>query len=268
MFRFKQFAINDDRCAMKVGTDGVLLGAWADVAHAKRVLDGAHAERVLDVPCAHRVLDVGAGCGLISLMLAQRFPQIRVTALELDPEAAKQAQENAANSPFAPQVEVVQGDFAEFATQVVQRDFIRFVPQVEGAETGTFDAIVSNPPFFEEDLLPPDGARANARHTAAGLNFENLVAGSARLLADGGTLSVIIPKDAQMRFHAICNRHGFTLVRATDVRTVLRKAPKRVMLRFVKGAAAEGKVVRDEIVLMHDGQRSAAYADLCRDFYL
>lgn len=238
MFQFKQFAINDDRCAMKVGTDGVLLGAWADVAHAKRVLD------------------VGAGCGLISLMLAQRFPQIHVTALELDSEAAKQAQENAAESPFAMQVDVVEGDFADFALQDDGRTF------------EAFDAIVSNPPFFEEDLLPPDGARANARHTAAGLNFENLVAGSARLLCDGGTLSVIIPKAAQMRFHAICNRHGFSLLRATDVRTVIRKAPKRVMLHFVKSRSATAEVLRDEIVLMQDGKRSAAYADLCRDFYL
>lgn len=238
MFQFKQFAINDDRCAMKVGTDGVLLGAWADVAHAKRVLD------------------VGAGCGLISLMLAQRFPQIHVTALELDSEAAKQAQENAAESPFAMQVDVVEGDFADFALQDDGRTF------------EAFDAIVSNPPFFEEDLLPPDGARANARHTAAGLNFENLVAGSARLLSDGGTLSVIIPQGAQLRFHAICNRHGFSLLRATDVRTVIRKAPKRVMLHFVKSRSATAEVLRDEIVLMQDGKRSAAYADLCRDFYL
>lgn len=238
MFQFKQFAINDDRCAMKVGTDGVLLGAWADVAHAKRVLD------------------VGAGCGLISLMLAQRFPQIHVTALELDSDAAKQAQENAAESPFALQVDVVEGDFADFALLDDGRTF------------EAFDTIVSNPPFFEEDLLPPDGARANARHTAAGLNFENLVAGSARLLCDGGTLSVIIPKDAQLRFHAICNRHGFSLLRATDVRTVIRKAPKRVMLHFVKSRSATAEVLRDEIVLMQDGKRSAAYADLCRDFYL
>ncbi|MDO4210945.1 MAG: methyltransferase [Bacteroidales bacterium] len=238
MFQFKQFAINDDRCAMKVGTDGVLLGAWADVAHAKRVLD------------------VGAGCGLISLMLAQRFPQIHVMALELDSDAAIQAQENAAESPFAMQVDVVEGDFAYFALQDDGRTF------------EAFDAIVSNPPFFEEDLLPPDGARANARHTAAGLNFENLVAGSARLLCDGGTLSVIIPKDAQLRFHAICNRHGFSLLRATDVRTVIRKAPKRVMLHFVKSRSATAEVLRDEIVLMQDGKRSAAYANLCHDFYL
>lgn len=231
MFQFKQFTINDDRCAMKVGTDGVLLGAWANVDHASRVLD------------------VGAGCGLIALMLAQRFPQIRVTALELDAEAAEQARDNVEKSPFSSQIEVVQGDFSLYSS-------------------GPFDAIVSNPPFFEEDLLPPDAARANARHTSSALNFENLVAGSVRLLVDGGTLSVIIPKNAQNRFHSICNKHGLTLLRATDVRTVVRKAPKRVMLHFAKCPNAAVAVVRDEIILMEDGKRSAAYTHLCREFYL
>lgn len=262
MFRFKQFAVDDSRCAMKVGTDGVLLGAWADVAQAKRVLD------------------VGAGCGLIALMLAQRFPQMQVTALELDPEAAQQAQENAAASPFASRVEVVQGDFAAFAhlspffagAKRAELERMREQASPDAAERGgglgAYDAIVSNPPFFVEDLLPPDAARANARHTAAGLNFETLVRGSAQLLAEGGTLSVIIPKDAQTRFHALANSQQFTLLRATDVRTVARKAPKRVMLHFVKSCSAAEKTVRDEIVLMHDGQRSTAYAGLCRDFYL
>lgn len=216
---------------MKVGTDGVLLGAWANVDHASRVLD------------------VGAGCGLIALMLAQRFPQIRVTALELDAEAAEQARDNVEKSPFSSQIEVVQGDFSLYSS-------------------GPFDAIVSNPPFFEEDLLPPDAARANARHTSSALNFENLVAGSVRLLVDGGTLSVIIPKNAQNRFHSICNENGLTLLRATDVRTVVRKAPKRVMLHFAKCANAASAVVRDEIILMEDGKRSAAYTHLCREFYL
>lgn len=230
MFRFKRFTINDDRCAMKVGTDGVLLGAWADV-------DGAE-----------RVLDVGAGSGLVALMLAQRSEQVRVTAIEIDEEAAQQARENVAASPFAGRVEVVAGDFLQYAA-------------------APFDAVVSNPPFFEEDLLPPDQQRASARHTSSGLNFESLVTGSCRLLREGGLLQVIVPKTAQTRFHALCNAAGLTLARATDVRTVVRKAPKRVMLQFVKGASAAA-VVRDEIVLMENGERTAQYAALCRDFYL
>lgn len=230
MFRFKQFTINDDRCAMKVGTDGVLLGAWAHIG------DGA------------RVLDVGAGSGLIALMLAQRFPTARITALELDAAAASQASENIAASPFADRVEVLQTDFLNHTAQ-------------------PYDAIVSNPPFFEEDLLPPNADRANARHTAAGLTFDALVSHSIRLLSDGGTLQVIIPKTAQDRFHAICCRHDLSLVSATDIRTVERKAPKRVLLQFVRGAST-ASVVRDELTLMAGGQRTEAYSCLCRDFYL
>lgn len=250
MFRFKQFAIHDDRCAMKVGTDGVLLGAWAQISPAADAESGAG-------QC--RVLDVGAGCGLVSIMLAQRFPEAIITALEIDPDAAQQAAENVAKSPFAHQVVVECADFTDY-------------------ESESYEAIVSNPPFFEEDLLPPDALRANARHTAAGLTFDTLVSRSAHLLRKGGSLHVVIPKNAQNRFHTICNANGLTLVHATDVRTVERKAPKRVLLHFIKGATAEicakytkregGVVKRDEIVLMRDGSRSEAYTRLCRDFYL
>lgn len=228
MFRFKQFTVADDRCAMKVGTDGVLLGAW--------------------VKGEGRMLDVGTGSGLVALMLAQRFPEANITALEIDADAAEQANENVLASPFARQVCVEKADFLCYTST-------------------PFNVIVSNPPFFDEDLLPPDSARAHARHTAAGLNFEGLVAHSAALLRCGGFLQVIVPKTAERRFHALCCRHDLALVRATDVRTVQRKAPKRVLLHFIKGGAKE-LPLRDEIVLMVDGQRSTAYTALCRDFYL
>lgn len=239
---------------MKVGTDGVLLGAWAQVTNADTGRAGE---------C--RVLDVGAGCGLVSLMLAQRFPQAAITALEIDEAAAKQAEENVAQSPFAVQVVVEKGDFSIYGSETY--------------DSATYDAIVSNPPFFEEDLLPPDALRANARHTAAGLTFEVLVSRSARLLKEGGSLQVIIPKNAQTRFHGICNAQGLILTRATDVRTVERKAPKRVLLHFIKERSRAflydhpvmqegGGVERNEIVLMKDGERSEAYTDLCKAFYL
>lgn len=231
MFRFKHFAVNDDRCAMKVGTDGVILGAWADVAGARRVLD------------------VGTGCGLIALMLAQRFPEAKVTALEIDAEAAAQAQENVVQSPFAQQIRVETADFLYFTTEIL------------------FDAVVSNPPFFEEDLLPPDAARAHARHTSAGLGFEPLVKHSETLLRPGGSLQVVIPKTAQGRFHDLCNQYNFTLLRATDVRTVMRKEPKRILLHFVKGNTTTPPL-RDELILTTNGQRSEQYAHLCCDFYL
>lgn len=231
MFTFRRFTIADDRCAMKVGTDGVLLGAWADCSGARTIID------------------VGTGSGLIALMLAQRFDDARVLALEYDVQAAAQAAENVAQSPFAVRIVVEQGDYCRYNCSCV-------------------DAIVSNPPFFEETLLPPDVERANARHTlSGGLDFPALINRSAALLADGGSFQVIIPKNAQSRFNALCNTAGLTLRRATDVRTVKRKDPKRVLLHFIKGESLL-PVERDEIVLMEAGQRSEAYANLCRDFYL
>lgn len=236
MFQFKRFVIHDDRCAMKVGTDGVLLGAWVKL-----------------LPAAH-VLDVGAGSGLVSIMLAQRYPDAMVTAIELDGNAAEQAEENVGTSPFARQVGVVCADFLTCW-------------QSSGAD-GQYDAIVSNPPFFDEDLLPDDAKRATARHTATGLTFERLVERSCNLLRSGGSFQVIVPKTSQNRFHGFCNAHGFTLVRTTDVRTVERKPPKRVLLHFVKDLQVSAPVLRDEIVLMQNGRRSSAYESLCGDFYL
>lgn len=251
MFRFKQFTIHDDRCAMKVGTDGVLLGAWA-------ALDGAQ-----------RILDVGAGCGLVALMVAQRAPEARVTAIEIDEAAAVQAYENVQQSPFADRVEVRCDDFVAFAGPVTFQPKLSqlAISRPETSELKSYDVIVSNPPFFEEDLLPPDAKRANARHTqAGGLTFESLVAAAVTMLRKAGHLQVIIPKTAQPRFHALCNAHGLSLVRATDVQTVARKAPKRVLLDFAKSSLATPQY--DTIVLMEHGERSAAYAALCRDFYL
>lgn len=259
MFTFRQFVVHDDRCAMKVGTDGVLLGAWARLTATdeppQTTGSESHAAPIENRRSTKRVLDVGTGCGLVALLLAQRFPEAHLVALEIDPQAAEQAAENVTRSPFAQQIDVLCADFLDDNHCASLRD------------AGTFDAIVSNPPFFEETLLAPDALRAQARHTATGLTFARLTARAARLLRPGGSLEVIVPKSAQDRFHAAAADAGCSLVRATDVQTVARKAPKRVLLHFVKGAAPE-RVERDTLILLCDGQRSAQYAELCRDFYL
>ncbi len=253
MFTFRQFVIHDDRCAMKVGTDGVLLGVWARLTATgeppQTTGSESHAAPIENRRSAKRVLDVGTGCGLVALLLAQRFPEAHLVALEIDPQAAE------TRSPFAQQIDVLCADFLDDNHCASLRD------------AGTFDAIVSNPPFFEETLLAPDALRAQARHTATGLTFALLTRRAARLLRPGGSLEVIVPKSAQERFHAAAADVGCSLVRATDVQTVARKAPKRVLLHFVKGAAPE-RVERDTLILLCDGQRSAQYAELCRDFYL
>lgn len=141
-FSFKQFHIDDAHCAMKVGTDGVLLGAWANVCEADRILD------------------VGCGCGLIALMAAQRNRAARVVGVELDAAAAADALANVQHSPFASNVEIVCADVLQYA-----------------ADCGlAFDSILSNPPYHEESLLPPASQRAKARHTqGGGLTFAALL---------------------------------------------------------------------------------------------
>ena len=249
MFQFQQFTIHDDRCAMKVGTDSVLLGAWCEMPPA---------------PSAARALDIGTGSGLIALMLAQRYPHLQVVGVELDAAATTQAAENAAASPFAAQVRMKQGDIM---TDDWREDDQRF------------DMIVSNPPYFEETLLSPIQQRAQARHVHHGLTFEALTSRSAQLLKSGGWLQVIIPKTAQSRFVRCAQDAGFSLIRQTDVYTVARKAPKRVMLRFQlhftlpthhqNGSTIVGDFLQtDQLILQENGERSPQYQQLCQDFYL
>ena len=229
-FTFKQFVIQQERCAMKVGTDGVLLGAWAQGGT--------------------RILDIGTGTALMALMLAQRFPDAYVTGIDIDGEACQQARENVANTPFADRVEVVH--------QALQA----FMPQ----EGGVYDSIVSNPPYFHNSLKNPDERRAQARHTDA-LPINALFVHARRLLMPTGTLSIIVPTDNAELYLSEGYLHGFSLCRRCDVRTTPRKMPRRSLLAF---ALTHGHTVeRQEAVLQAaDGSRTPWYAALTADFYI
>ena len=128
-FQFKRFTVYHDRCAMKVGTDGVLLGAWTDVSSSQQILD------------------IGTGTGLIALMLAQRNVTAHITAIDIDEEAIEQAQGNIAASPWKNRIEVMKQDFCQYSANRL------------------FDTIVSNPPYFNQSLKGPDSQRNTARHT-------------------------------------------------------------------------------------------------------
>ena len=217
MFQFKHFSIRQDRCPMKVGTDGVLLGALADA--------GAD---------ARRILDVGTGTGLIALMLAQRtaaLPGVRITGVDVDD--VSQACENAAASPWAARVEFVQ------------------CPVQEYRPGERFDRIVSNPPYFVDSLTCPDAGRTTARH-AVTLRYGELCAAVVRLLAPGGRFAVILPTAEAARFLAEC-RGRLVLCRRTDVRTTPRREARRALMEFrlfdaVPGPAAPPACRRDELV--------------------
>jgi len=193
MFQFKQFTVEQELCAMKVGTDGVLLGAWAKGGQ--------------------RILDAGTGTGVIAMMLAQRYPGARVTAIDIDEGAVRQAQQNVTKSPFAAQVTVLQETLQE--------------------HQGEYDAIVSNPPFFIDSLAAPDEQRNMARHTAT-LTYAELMQAAYRLLSDEGELSAVVPFDYRQRMEDEAIFVGFFPSRVCAVKTTERKPAKRYLLAFRK----------------------------------
>ena len=230
-FRFKQFEIWHDRCAQKVGTDGVLLGAWADLKQSKHILD------------------VGTGSGLIALMAAQRASEAEVVGIEIDPDAARQASENAQRSPFSERITITQSDVRDFHSPLA------------------FDCILSNPPFFTEETCPPVSERAIARNTAT-LTFVELIAAVGRLLADEGCFHVVLPSSAVPGFVALCLERNLHLERQCLVSTVAGKAPKRSLLTFVSGIPSSPLLVEQLVLQTPDGRRTEAYQRLASSFYL
>lgn len=244
-FTFKQFEIQQDRCAMKVGTDGVLLGAWAEGGQ--------------------RILDIGSGTGLISLMMAQRFPEAQVWGIDIDPDACMQARENVAASPFADRVGIACCALQNLSEEHLVRGSEELMEMKEG-ERNLFDAIVSNPPFFVNGLKNPDSKRAMARHSDS-LPFSVLMRGVKRWLSDEGVFSAIVPADVLESFVSEAYCSGLSLVRQCGVKTVERKQPKRYLVAFSKRRA--GMVDKcTEIMTDSEGNRSEWYAKITEEFYL
>jgi len=204
---------------MKVGTDGVLLGAWARGGGS--------------------ILDVGTGTGVIALMMAQRFPQARVTAVDIDEGAVSQAMANVGRSPFASRVTVLR--------QRVQE------------HQGRYDAVVSNPPYFIGSLGAPDRQRHLARH-ALTLTYGELMAAARRLLAADGELSVVVPFDYRRRMEDEAIFQGFFPSRVCAVHTTAAKPARRFLLAF--------RLQPCELVAESLTIGDAGYQSLTRDFYL
>ena len=230
-FQFKQFTIHQQHCAMKVGTDGTLLGSWASAPAG-----------------ACRILDVGTGTGLIALMMAQRFPEAQVTGIDIDTDAVGQASENALESPFKERIMIREGD----------------VTRME--DTDGCDAIVCNPPFFDRSLTCPDQQRTEARHTVS-LTYRQLMESAFRLLKDDGRLSVIIPADCRSRLESEAHLVGFFISRICSIQTTPKKTPKRYMIEFRKQPVKE---IDTEcgIIELSPQERSPWYQQLINDFYI
>lgn len=233
MFSFKQFDLTDSRSGMKIGTDGVLLGAWAQLS-----------------PSGTSIVDAGAGCGLIALMLAQRYPIAGITAVELDPDASADCISNIAASLWAGRVEVVEGDFIDFASSSAR----------------SFSLIVSNPPFFTSGAISPEAKRASARHEAS-LSCTSLIESASRILASDGFLSFIAPAERESELIFAAELRGLKLHRLCRVSSTQGKPPVRVMMEF-----SPADTLRPQIsslsIRTSSGSFTEPYIMLTKDFYL
>ena len=227
-FRFKQFAVEQDDVAMKVGTDGVLLGAWANCNNAKRILD------------------IGTGTGVISLMLAQRNTEANIYAVEIDETATRRARSNFDMSPWAERLTVDNCAVQEYAP------------------CEKFDLIVSNPPYFVDSLQCPDSKRTTARHTQD-LTFEELDKAVCRLLTDDGRFALILPTAEFERYCAITK---LRIVRQCDVFPKIGVAVKRVMAEFAKHETENLQREDITIEKGARGEYTDEYRALTKDFYL
>lgn len=230
-FQFKQFRIEQDRCAMKVSTDACIQGAWTPVA-----------------PEARRMLDIGAGTGLLSLMMAQRFPLLHIDAVELNPDAASQAADNIAASPWAGRISLSQAD-------VRSLDF----PE-------RYDLIICNPPFFTDHLRSEDLARNDARH-AHTLDMEELEQVMRKALDEKGRVCLLLPVTEWPDRAAHLEASGWQLQHRLDVRSKAEKQPERVI--SIWGRYSEQIAIREELTIYKGhNQYTAEAGTLLKDFYL
>lgn len=236
VFRFKQFSVDDSRSAMKIGTDGVLLGAWADARGARSIID------------------VGTGTGLIALMMAQRHEGVGVTGIDVDSAACCDAMANVAASPWAGRVEIMEADVLSWLLPAALAHPV---------------CIVSNPPFYTEALRSPDSSRALARH-GDGLGVESLLAWAARVMTcDADSLSFIAPagRDDDLQYHMSLQR--LAPVRITDVVSREGRPPVRRLYEVMRESAVSSPCRRDTLVIRNaSGRYSEAYVSLTGNFYL
>lgn len=232
-FKFKQFTIFHDKCAMKVGTDGVLLGAWCHTGNCKRVLD------------------VGCGTGLISLMIAQRSPA-RIDAIDIDGDACLQAAENISRSPFAGQIEVFHDSLADYAAKHPFK---------------SYDLIVSNPPFFNNSLKCPDKRRNTARHTDT-LPLPDLFSDCKRLLAPDGRLCLILPSDQLCLVEHQAQMNHLFKSKQTDVFPTPASPAKRVLMEFSAQHTVAPPSYEKLVIEMDRQLYSDEFTQLVKDYYL
>ena len=231
-FRFKEFTVQQDRCAMKIGTDGVLLGAWVPIKES-----------------ITSILDIGTGTGVIALMAAQRSSAKVIDALEIDADAYEQAVENFEESFWGDRLFCYHASFQEFVEEIED----------------TYDLLISNPPFYVEDYKSSNIKRDIARFEDA-LPFEHLLIGGARLLSDQGQFALILPYKEEERVLAIAEQVDLFPQKITRVKGTLSSEVKRSLLLLGK---VQQSFETDELVIENSRHEyTDAYINLTKDFYL
>ena len=230
VFRFKKFSVDQTDCAMKVNTDGVLLGA---------VAAGVRDEKILDI---------GAGTGVIALMLAQRFPESMVEAVEIDESAANTCEANFKNSPFSNRLRLIKGSFADYP-----------------APDKTYDLIVSNPPFFLDSLKSEKKPKEVARHTNIGF-FKDLFTYSLRCLSDQGSLWLILPTATASAVSHLATDVGLTVNCEITIRSFAHSVPHRKIIRY--GIRKTEYRSEDLVIYDHEKVYSTEYKKLLQNFLL
>lgn len=303
VFRFKRFSVHNERSGLKVGTDGVLLGAactlppYGPACHKTAAPPSAK-------PSDIRILDVGTGTGLIALMAAQRMAERRqyVQGLEM-PEVEMHGMETPGTEMAGvkipgmemallenPRMEIVGVEIDREAAEEAGRNFaespwtdsLRAVNiPLQAFENGLWDLIVSNPPFFENSLRAPLQSRSNARHTDT-LSYREIIAFASRSLNENGIVSMILPASGETNVLRYAASFGLHATRILSIRTTAAKAPKRIIVELGRrrGAALCGAVsapkaetaatqpLREELTMMSDGAYTPAFRALVGEFYL
>lgn len=229
LFRLKQFTIQQELSALKVGTDGMLLGAWV-------------ADRFHETPPSS-ILDVGTGTGIIALMLAQELQRSKIVGIEVDPLSAQEAQYNAQHSPFASRVEIIQGDFR--ACHFAQ----------------PFDLIVSNPPYFTPTHSNSDRRETIAKH-AVELSPQHFFSN-----CQGTNVVIIVAQSATSLYQHAAEEAGLHLVEQVAIITKRGKAPQRHILRFAPDPVVSTK--QSQLTILQGDSRhdyTEEYSRLLRPF--
>ena len=234
VFRFKKFEVVNERSAMKVNTDGVLLGASMTIK-----------------PEDKRFLDIGTGTGTIALMAAQRScADAKVDAIDIDEPSASEAAANFANSPWPENIQAFNMSLDEFAKETL----------------AMYDLIFSNPPYFEDSLTAPDERKSTARHTSDGLSYRDIFDFASERLVPSGRVSLVLPADQERELCRYARMSGFHLFRILRVRTVPRKAPTRIIAEFARERC---DLPSDSILtIQNEGKYTQEYLSLTHNFYL